>query len=146
MGRVTRTNFGWTVTRRLTNAEILTLFTNPITLIPARVGVIWFPFELTLISQTTAAAYATAANLLLGYPGKLNFESVSLADSQLDSADLGVFLLDVARDYSGTGDSLANIFVSANLPLIFSANANPTGGDPANYAIVKVEGITLETV
>lgn len=142
MGKVTRTNFGWTVTRRLTNAEILTLFTAPITLVAARANVIWVPLSLSLISETTAGAYATVANFYLGTPSQLSwFFDASLADSQLDSGDLGVYSETV------TGKIL-NVAVTdfVNAPLLFSANADPTGGDVANYAIVTVEGRTLVTV
>jgi hypothetical protein len=144
MGRVTRTNFGWTVTRRLTNAEILTLFSVPIILIPARVNTIFWPMAMQIISETTAAAYATVASLTLGVTGALTlWNTISLADSQLDSGALSAY---IPTFQNGQSSLLSLASDAANLPLVLSANADPTGGDPANYAIVTVEGLTFETV
>lgn len=142
MGKVTRTNFGWTVTRRLTNAEILTLFTVPIVLIPARINTIFYPLTMQLASDTTAAAYATVATFSVTV-GAIIWNSFSLADSQLDSGALGVMIPTVNNSQSSQLGLASDV---VNLPLILSADADPTAGDPANYAILTVEGLSIKTV
>jgi len=137
MGRITRTNFGCTVDVRLTNVQILLLGDDPITILPARANTIWLPLFLAIISDTTAAAYATVANFYLGVTGHLQlWGSISLSDSALDSG---------AASFAFTGDNVIGgsvvngpITDANNLPLVISANANPTGGDPANSVLVRV--------
>lgn len=119
---------------RLSHEDILTLFTVPIELVPARSGSIFIPLAISIVSETTANAYGTATVINFGVPTSLNWYMQStFADSQLDSADFGIF----SKGFSGVSNN-QTVVGFVNSALLFSTDADPTGGDPANYAIVTV--------
>lgn len=137
MGRITRTNFGLTQAVTIPDADMLTLGDTPFEVVPARAGTIWLPVLIAVVSDTVAGAYATVTDFLLGVPGTLDlWGSISLADSQLDS---GAISFAVSGTILMGGDVIGGLSAdAAGLPVVISANANPTGGDPLNRVEVRL--------
>ena len=137
MGQITRTNYGLTANLDITDAEMLALHDTPLEIVAGRAGTIWLPLMIAVVSDTTAGAYATVADFQLGVTGALTeWGSISLADSQLDSG---------ANSFAVSGTNLMGGIVVGGpksdvvgLPILISANANPTGGDPSNRVSVRL--------
>ncbi len=133
----------WSLTRRLTNAELLTLSSSPIALIPAVTGKIFTVTGINLISQTTAGIYATATRIRIGTGASPGFWwNEVIGNSQLDSGTFSFYTVFDNQNGIVTGP----VSDLVNLPILLSMDADPTGGDPANYAILTVQGLILETV
>lgn len=137
------------VERRLTNAEIKTLFTAPITLVPAKAGTIFVPLFATIIGQTTAGVYATVANFFFGAAASIisgtALVTVSLAGSELDTGAL-TYSFTAMPGLSSSGSDSGLVSAVGSTDLLLTADANPTGGNVLNYAIVTVFYVELPTV
>src|SRR5262245_50078520 len=131
MGQITRTKFGLVKSVNLSNAALLLCHTTPIVVIPGKANLIWLPQLVVIVSDTTAGAYATAATFTIGN-GTTSI-AFSLANSGLSSAGK-----DAAWAYNVAALNATAQSGLVNQPVTFSANADPTGGDPANIVQLKV--------
>lgn len=140
MGRITRTNYGLVSEVRLSNAVIKLLTTTPQVVVPAKLGTIWLPLSLSLYSDSVAGVYATTATFQLGITGALTYwNTFTLVESELDSGALSYCFQSIVLEPPAHGPEISN------LPLLFSANANPTGGNAANFAILRVHYVETPT-
>lgn len=106
---------------------MLALKTTPVILVPGDPKKAWVPLLASIVSDTVAGAYATAATITLGGI------AFTLAHSGLSSGAVDMaWAYDVAAVNNTAQSGLVNV------PIELTADADPTGGNVANRVTVKV--------
>lgn len=160
MGKITRTNFGLVSTVTLTNAQILTLPSVPVTVIPALPGrALMVPVVLgvgfaSLVLDPLAVNYGNVnggASFVFSLGSAPSFK-VTLATGLLSgffanapNATVWQFAaVDTANQNNSSPNDLTDV---ENTPLTLSVSGNGgnfTGGDPSNVLTVTIPYMAVE--
>lgn len=150
MGKITRTNFGLTKTVTLNNAQILTLPTHAVTIVPAITASILVPMMTWMRFVWTAniAGIDPTAFIALGHDaitrwgGSITEDNGDVSNLLASGASANayfsppLFPVDVTNTF---GYSMPDADVRARALTLFASNAlDFTMGDPANTLTVTV--------